>query len=188
MAALTEPFNAPELPNKFFDPPVKASTKLYAGGMGATDASGWAVPASDTAGLIVHGRTEADADNSGGSNGDITCHLRKGVFGYNNSTTNALTKANVKQTVFVEDDNTVASTSTNKVVAGILEFIGDDGLCYVRLGETGTPPAPRTVALTSTDGVAGAAADLTALKAEAEKIGDDVRAMHAALKLQGILK
>lgn len=36
-------------------------------------------------------------------------------------------------------------------------------------------------ALTSTDGTAGAAADLAALKAEAEKIGDDVRALGAAL-------
>lgn len=44
-----------------------------------------------------------------------------------------------------------------------------------------------TVTLTSTNGTAGAAADLTALKAEAEKIGDDVRAIHAALVAQGIL-
>jgi len=46
---------------------------------------------------------------------------------------------------------------------------------------------PTVVALTSTDGVAGAAADLTALKAEAEKIGDDVRALHAALVTAGII-
>lgn len=43
------------------------------------------------------------------------------------------------------------------------------------------------VALTSTDGVAAAAADLAALKAEAEKIGDDTRAIHAALVSAGII-
>lgn len=55
-------------------------------------------------------------------------------------------------------------------------------------------PAPRlvqvasTVDLTSTDGTAAAAStDLAALAAEAEKIGDDVRAIHAALVAQGIL-
>lgn len=46
---------------------------------------------------------------------------------------------------------------------------------------------PTVVALTSTDGTAAAAADLAALKAEAEKIGDDVRAVHAALVTAGII-
>lgn len=43
------------------------------------------------------------------------------------------------------------------------------------------------VALTSTDGTAAGAADLAALKAESEKIGDDVRAIHAALVTAGII-
>jgi hypothetical protein len=43
-------------------------------------------------------------------------------------------------------------------------------------------------ALTSTDGTAGAAADLTALKAEAEKIGDDLRAIAAALATPALVK
>jgi hypothetical protein len=42
-------------------------------------------------------------------------------------------------------------------------------------------------ALTSTDGTAAAAADLAALKAEAEKIGDDVRSLHAKLIAAGVL-
>ena len=44
------------------------------------------------------------------------------------------------------------------------------------------------VALTSTDGVAAAAsANLSGLAAESEKIGDDVRAIHAALVSAGII-
>lgn len=43
-------------------------------------------------------------------------------------------------------------------------------------------------ALTSTNGTAAAAADLTALKAEAEKIGDDVRALGAALATPALVK
>lgn len=47
---------------------------------------------------------------------------------------------------------------------------------------------PNGVALTSTNGTAGAAAaDLPGLAAESEKIGDDVRAIHAALVSAGIL-
>lgn len=43
-------------------------------------------------------------------------------------------------------------------------------------------------ALTSSNGTAAGAADLTALKAEAEKIGDDVRAIAAALAAPALIK
>jgi hypothetical protein len=55
-------------------------------------------------------------------------------------------------------------------------------------------PLPRlvrvktAVTLASTNGTAAAAAaDLAALAAEAEKIGDDVRALHASLAAQGLV-
>lgn len=49
-------------------------------------------------------------------------------------------------------------------------------------------PLGAAVTLTSTNGTAAAAsADIAALAAEAEKIGDDVRAMHAALVTAGYL-
>lgn len=43
-------------------------------------------------------------------------------------------------------------------------------------------------ALTSTDGTMAAAADLAAVKVEGEKIGDDVRAIAAALATPGLVK
>lgn len=43
-------------------------------------------------------------------------------------------------------------------------------------------------AFTSTNGTAAAAADLTALKAEAEKIGDDVRSLGTALATPALVK
>lgn len=46
---------------------------------------------------------------------------------------------------------------------------------------------PIAVVLTSTNGTAAGAADLAALKTEAEKIGDDVRAIHAALVAAGLM-
>lgn len=47
--------------------------------------------------------------------------------------------------------------------------------------------APTVVALSSTNGTAAAAVDLDALKTETEHVGDDVRAIHAALVARGIL-
>lgn len=46
---------------------------------------------------------------------------------------------------------------------------------------------PVVVALTSTNGTMAAAADDAAVKVEGEKIGDDVRAIHAALVSKGII-
>lgn len=49
------------------------------------------------------------------------------------------------------------------------------------------PVAPTVYALTSTNGTFAAAADLAAVKVEGEKVGDDVRAIHAALVTAGII-
>lgn len=185
MAALTASFDAPQRPGEIQQVPAKAATKFFAGGIIAIDATGWAVPAADTAGLDVIGRCEKDVDNSAGANGDLNVPVRRGCFRWNNSGTNTLTKAHVGRTVFAEDDNTVASTTTNKIVVGTLQEVDSVGAWVDTLH---APTAARTVTLTSTDGTAAAAsANLANLAAEAEKIGDDVRALHAALKLQGLI-
>ncbi len=76
--------------------------------------------------------------------------------------------------------NEPASAGTYYRIGRALTAAAADG-DYIEV-ETHTPVKVVVVAaLTSTDGTAGAAADLAALKAEAEKIGDDVRALGAAL-------
>jgi hypothetical protein len=70
----------------------------------------------------------------------------------------------------------VTATSTNGVAAAAIPG--------VLTSTNGVAGAAIPGALTSTDGTAAAAsADLAALAAEAEKIGDDVRAVHAAVLL-----
>lgn len=166
--------------------PVAASTTIYAGTMVALNSSGYAIPAADTAGLLVIGRAEEYVDNAAGSAGDLTVNCRKGVFRYANSGSAAVDAvADVGKFAFVEDDQTVAETSTHSVKAGIVVDIDDDG---VWVDMTGNRSIPTAVTLGSTNGTAGAAADLTALKAEAELIGDDVRAIHAALLTAGLIK
>ena len=69
-----------------------------------------------------------------------------------------------------------AATSTNGVAAAAIPG--------ALTSSNGVAAAAIPGALTSTDGVAAAAAaDLAALAAEAEKIGDDTRAIHAAMLL-----
>lgn len=169
--------------------PVAASTKTLIGAFAALDGSNNLVNATDASARRVIGLHAAETDNSSGSAGDLSSAVAKGCFLVKNSGTNALTDAHIGRAAFIEDNETVASSGgTNFVVAGIVEDVTSDGVwLWVGLPFT-NGVAPVTVALTSTNGTAGAAADDAATKAEAEKIGDDVRAIHAALVLHGILK
>lgn len=184
MSATTTAIEAPEMPGNFLTLPVAAATSIPAGAMVAVNSSGNAVNAADTAGLTVLGRCEADADNSSGSAGDISVKIKRGIFGWQNSGSAAVDADDIGKEVFVEDNQTVAESSTNSVVAGAVHTI-ENGLVYV--DTRGNAPVTQ-VTLASTNGTAGAAADLAALKAEAEKIGDDLRAIHAALVAHGLLR
>lgn len=184
MSAATAPFNAPELTRGYLNVPLAAATKIFLGTLVALNAAGNAVPASDTAALRVIGRAEESVDNSGGAIGDLSILVKPGIFQYQNDATNAITKANVGKPAYVVDDNTVANTSTNKIVAGIVVRVDAEGV-FINVGLQ--LPGAIPVVLTSTNGTAAGAADLAALKTETEKVGDDVRAIYAALVLQGIL-
>lgn len=169
--------------------PVAASTKTLIGTFAALDGSNNLVNATDAASRRVVGIHNAETDNSSGSAGDLSSGVSKGLFLVANSATNALTDAYIGRVAYIEDNNTVSTSGgTNFVVAGIVEDVTADGVwLWVGLPYN-NGVAPVSVSLTSTNGTAGAAADLAALKAEAENIGDDVRAIKAALILHGLLK
>lgn len=186
MAAATAQINTPERQGKVTAYPLAAATIIYAGTLVALDSSGNAVPASDTAGLRVVGLAQETIDNSAGIAGALKIATKVGVFQLNNSAGDALDANDKGKICYVEDDNTVCEAgATHKVKAGRVLDVGTDGV-WVDLDFASVVPV--AVTLGSTNGTAGAAADLAALKAEAELIGDDVRAIHAALVTQGILK
>lgn len=201
MSAATAAILTPERLGTVVNVPLAADAVIYQGTLVCLDSSGNAVPAADTAALRVIGVAQADADNTDGDAGDVTLNVKRGVFGFANSGDAAVDADDKGKLCVVEDDSTVAETSTNKIPAGRVVDVDDD---YVWVDVAEGPARVPTVitalaaltstnstagaavpgALTSTNGVAGAAsADLAALAAEAEKIGDDVRAVHAAALL-----
>lgn len=190
MATATAPLTISRRPGGFTSFVVAAATQLFQGVFAALDGSHRLVAATDAAARRVVGLMAATADNSAGAAGDISGEIEHGLFLVNNSAANALTNAHIGKAAFIEDDNTVASSpGTNAVVAGIVHEVTSAGVwLWVGVPHIGQAVAPEAVTLTSTNGTAAAAADLAALKTEAEKIGDDVRALHAALKLQGLIK
>ncbi len=121
--------------------PLVASAAVPAGVIVALNADG-KVPdggSSDTAGLIVVGRSEHNADQA---EGDDELTYSRGVYGFIMSAAlAAVAQANVGRTVYLDDNQTIglASDTVNMIPVGKLEAIGEDGLGYVSIGlDSGT--------------------------------------------------
>ncbi len=111
MVALTTPRNTPAREGDLREPPVKAASKIFQGGMVQIDATGFAVKASATIANVTIGRAEATADNTTGANAEIAVKARRGIFRYANSAAGDLiARTEIGKTVFVVDDQTVAKT------------------------------------------------------------------------------
>lgn len=134
MAALTQDRNTPRRDGQLVALPQEANTRIYAGALVARNGNGRAVPAADTAGLVVIGRAEAQFNNTDGAAGALTVTAGRGVFAYSHS---GLTQADIGKTVYAADDQTVTLTPGNRVVAGVLVDVDEDG-AWVWL----VPPQP----------------------------------------------
>lgn len=81
MSALTNDRDTVRKEGKYASYPVKDGAVIYAGGMVCIGADGYAVPASDTAGLKFMGVARAYADNSAGVSGSLQVEVwRRGCF------------------------------------------------------------------------------------------------------------
>lgn len=109
---------------------IADDTVIFVGAIGAINAAGKAVPASDTAGLIVLGRVEdVDTDNN-------VAEICSGVYLYENGEdAEALAITDLNKVVYVVDDQTVGKVGgSNKIVAGILRDVLTDGTVAVEVG------------------------------------------------------
>lgn len=128
MAALTANFlntksePAQVLPNLYPGAlPVAAGVNLFANALVALNASGYVVPASASASLLVLGRIVNSVDNTGGAAGAQNVIVEQGAFDYDiASGVNAVTIADVGKLVFAQDDHTVSRTDQ----AGTLPALG----------------------------------------------------------------
>lgn len=110
---------------------LKAATTIPAGAIVATDATGYAVNAADTAGLIVQGRAEHAADYAAG---DREIIVSRGVFCYENNA-GAVLQADVGKLANVVDNQTVTDAATvNSIGAGYIEEVTTEGVWVAMLG------------------------------------------------------
>lgn len=108
--------------------PLKAGAVVLVGTFALVDDTGFAVAstAAIAATQKVMGVWDSSADNTDGESGDVqACVRRKKQFLFRNSTTDAVTQAELGEDVFVEDNQTVAKTTgAGLPVAG--KFMGFD--------------------------------------------------------------
>jgi len=122
-------------------PPMKAATKIYAGGLVVSDA-GYAAPGRAATGLIALGIARKDVDNSTGANGDLYADVERGAFPFNNSASvDLIGQADIGKDCFIVDDNTVAKTDgygTRSRAGRIVEVTSTEVI--VEVGAGGNSP------------------------------------------------
>jgi hypothetical protein len=168
--------------------PVAAGVQIFAGGIVAKNPAGFAVPASDTAGLIVMGRAEETVFNDDGANGACFIKTREGCFSYSGS---GFTAASLGQPVFIVDDNDVALSGTvNEVFAGIIKQVESAEEVFVQM-DPDNRCAAGVAAVASPDANAQTAAyvqaDVQTIATVANETKAKLNAVIAALKAVGLM-
>lgn len=137
MAALSGPRNTPERDNIFVPEEQQAKTGVifYHGQMVAVDATGFLVPAITSTTLKRFARAnlspERKLDTTALASGAKSVRVEFGCFRWNNSTAGDLiAQADVGNTCFAVDDNTVAKTSgsATRSVAGTIMAVDTSGV------------------------------------------------------------
>ena len=129
--SLSKERNTPAMEGGLLELPAAANAKVYAGGIGVVNASGYATKGSAATTLKAVGRIEESVDNTGGADGATTIKIRRGVFKFKNSATDAVTRASIMGDCYIEDDETVAATAgdpVSKSKAGKVISIDSDGV------------------------------------------------------------
>lgn len=119
-----------------FSFPVAASVTCYQGGLAVLDSSGNVKPAVVATGLIPAGIFTATVDNASGQAGDVTATVQPGTFRFGNSAGgDEITKAEIGDTCYLVDDQTVAKTngSSTRSAAGQIVDVDTSGV-WVRVG------------------------------------------------------
>ena len=189
MAALSQARNTAELHvgaiHYNFEREVASDNTVYAGGIAAQNSSGKAVPASDTANLVVLGRAEGTV----GAGGKVV--IRTGVFLFDNGTSSEeLTAADIGGAAYIVDDHTVGKVGgTNKIPAGIVVDVTADGVAVE------ITPAALKAGVDANTTYSAATADTLGLVKQAAAVADatsetvttQLNALLAAARTAGIV-
>lgn len=124
----TQQMGASPLP-ELLNFPVKTGVTIYAGALVAVEsATGYLLPVTAAAGLIVVGRAEKYVAAGASASGTYTCNVRPGCFKWVNKSTDALADTEIGTGCYGYDDQTVCKTGGSKSPAGIVVKVDSDGV------------------------------------------------------------
>lgn len=160
---------------------IASGSTIVSGNLVALNAEGKAVPAADTAGLRVIGIAESARDGM--------VEVEDGVFSFVNDTTHALTRADRGKVAYVKDKDTVASTGTNLIPAGIVVDVYESEV-YLDVSPAAVKAATDsdTTYSAATASAAGLVKQAAAVAdATSETVMTQLNALLAALRTAGIV-
>ena len=110
--------------------PVAANAVIYRGALVALNASGYLEPATTATTITCVGKAQEAVDNTGGSNGDLTCEARMGIHKWENDGTDTVVQADLGALAYAVDDQTVANTDglSTRSAAGRIVLLESDGV------------------------------------------------------------
>jgi len=129
--ALTADRNTPHKDGELIAVPVAAAVKIYAGSLVAISATGYATPGAVATTLRYLGKAEEYVDNSAGAAGAKTVNVRrKKAFKFKNHAADLIVQADLNNTCYIVDDETVAKTNgtATRSAAGKVIGIDTDGV------------------------------------------------------------
>lgn len=107
--------------------PVKEGAVLKENTIAVVNASGYAETGSKATGLLAAGRVEELADNSAGSDGDITVKVKRGTFVWDNDG-NTIQKTDILKPCYIAGETSVTATESEASPAGIILAVDPDGV------------------------------------------------------------
>lgn len=131
---LTKAKNIKRREREFRDLPVKSASVIIQGGL-VVMSGAFATKGITALSLIAIGIAQADADNTSGADGAISVSVRTGCFAFVNSAGAAVDRSHIGKTVYIEDDETIASTDGGgtRSAAGVCFDVDSSGV-WVTIG------------------------------------------------------
>jgi hypothetical protein len=108
------------------DRTILDTAKIYVGEMVQQDANSEVAPATDAASVTVLGVSTKEVDNT--DDGETLDFIATSILLMDNSSTAAIDKQDIGLVCYVEDAATVAKTTTNSNVAGVVVEVTSNGV------------------------------------------------------------
>lgn len=133
MTALSDNYEAKRQDGEIISVPVKGATTIYKGALVVDLGTGYASAGSNAGAYTFLGVAVEKADNSSGSDGDIRVRVNKiGTYQYTKPTA---VQTDLGVVMYIRDDQTVDTTSTNSIVAGYCVDVVDSSTIKLRIDQ-----------------------------------------------------